>query len=133
MIVSSRARRICVCLFACALLACKVYDPKLAEPVNDSGATSSEAGPAKDACVPSIELCNAVDDDCDDTIDETAAAQLDCSTRVLHASSQCVDGVCVYLRECEDNYFNCDGRPENGCESSCPCSGCVDAGSDDAG
>jgi hypothetical protein len=135
MIVLRRARRICVCLFACALLACKVYDPDLSKPAtSDSGQTQIEAGHPKDACVPSTEICNGVDDDCDETIDETTAVLADCATHVLHASSQCVDGVCVYLRECETNYFNCDGRPENGCESGCPCTGCVDASAtDDAG
>lgn len=38
------------------------------------------------------------------------------------------------LRECNAGYYNCDGRPENGCEASCPCqTGCLDGAAEDAG
>jgi hypothetical protein len=98
-----------------------------------------DARPQEDAahCVPNTETCNGVDDDCDGDADEAAAVQQDCATRVLNANSICQGGKCVYLRECYAGYFNCDGRPENGCEANCPCAtGCVDgndSGSSDAG
>jgi hypothetical protein len=83
-------------------------------------------------CVPSIETCNGVDDDCDGDADEAASVQQDCAMRVMNANSVCQGGKCVYLRECYPGYFNCDGRPENGCEAKCPCAtGCVDG--DDSG
>jgi hypothetical protein len=135
MIVHRHARRACVCVFACALLACKIYNPSLItdRPATDSGPAPTEAGPQPDACTHGLEICNGVDDDCDGTSDESAAVMVDCATRVLHASSRCQEGLCVYLRECEVGYFNCDGQPENGCESNCPCTGCVEGGGDDAG
>jgi len=136
MIAFRRVRRTCSRLFACALLACQVYDPALVAPsANDASQTQADADPRMDSCRPAVEVCNRIDDDCDGTVDEEIATRQDCATRVLHATSMCVDGACVYLRTCDIGYFNCDGRPDNGCESSCPCTGCraADDAGDDAG
>lgn len=113
-------------LLACA--ACSVYDDDLtyANPVVDSG------GGGTDSCVASTEQCNGRDDDCDGDIDEEAAAELDCSARIQHQPSICHEGFCIRSGSCDEGFFNCDGRPENGCESDCPCEGCsdTDAGPD---
>jgi hypothetical protein len=112
------------------------------QPIHDSGTSLGDSGSRADAarpdssvsCVPSTEICNGLDDDCDGLIDEAAAVELDCSMRVLHAASVCQNGKCVYLRECNPGFYNCDGHPENGCETACPCAtGCEDSGADDAG
>jgi hypothetical protein len=109
-----------------------VYDTTL---VPNDGPALGDAGAV---CVASTELCNQRDDDCDGVVDEQAAAVLDCNSRIVHARTACQSGSCVWLRVCDAGYYNCDGRPENGCESSCPCAtGCVDAArpkaQDDAG
>ena len=119
--------------------ACQVYDPGLS--------SSSPSGFAPDAmmmlpdaskpdarvCVRANEICNGVDDDCDGMVDEMAAVQLDCESRVVHADTVCQSGYCLRI-SCLTGYYNCDGRPENGCESDCPCgSSCTDGGHDDAG
>lgn len=90
-------------------------------------AMSAGADGGLDACSPMLEVCNGRDDDCDGVIDEMAAAQLDCESKVVHAQTVCQSGYCLRIA-CLTGYYNCDGRPENGCESSCPCgSSCEDA------
>lgn len=96
--------------------ACSVYDSSLAYS-NDE--LSLDSGAA--ACEPQLEACNRVDDDCDGTVDEAEATALDCASRVLHSGSTCQSGFCVKIGDCDDGYFNCDGMPDNGCESACPC------------
>ena len=99
--------------------------------------STTDGGPGRDAtsCVPQPEVCNGRDDNCDGTADETSdSVQQDCASRVLHASSVCQSGRCVYLRTCDPGYYNCDGKPDNGCEAACPCqTGCVDGSAEDAG
>jgi hypothetical protein len=118
--------------------ACQVYDPELTSgpPSNftPDAMVLPDAG-KHDArvCTPAIEICNGADDDCDGVIDEMAATQLDCESRVVHADTVCQSGYCLRI-SCLTGYYNCDGRPENGCESACPCgSTCNDGGLDDAG
>jgi hypothetical protein len=111
--------------------ACSVYD--------SSGLTYSNGGmnmdmdssvAPGDACTPGQEVCNRKDDDCDGTVDEAEAVALDCASQVLHSGSTCQTGYCVKIGECEAGYYNCDGMPNNGCESTCPCGTDCD---DDAG
>ena len=130
------ARLIGIGGIACFSCACSVYDAGLVPvipPANDAS-TAKDAGHADaDMCVASVERCNMIDDDCDGQVDEAAAAQRDCESRVVHAQTTCQSGYCLRLA-CLTGYFNCDGRPENGCESNCPCgSSCSDGGSEDSG
>ncbi len=92
-------------------------------------------------CVPSAELCNGRDDDCDcpgDTngdgtvcgpddegVDEgfdrttVETCGLYCATCSFpHATPSCREGSCQ-LVGCEEGYFDLDGIPANGCEYSC--------------
>jgi hypothetical protein len=122
--------------------ACQVYDPHLTSGgtsgagsdamvmmLPDGGSTKTDAH----VCKPGgVELCNGSDDDCDGVIDEMAAVQLDCESRVVHAQTVCQSGYCLRI-SCLTGYFNCDGRPENGCESDCPCGASCTDGGDDAG
>jgi hypothetical protein len=140
--LSIPARRVCLGLVllawpACS--ACKVYDRGLVASVDIPAMTTPmpeasvpvEASPRVDSCVAAAESCNGADDDCDGKSDEAPEAESDCMTRVVHARSICQAGLCVFLRECDPGYFNCDGRPDNGCEASCPCAtGCPSVGDD---
>jgi hypothetical protein len=124
--------------------ACQVYDAGLSSRpaagdadamvmmLPEGGTTKTDAHTCK---VDGIEVCNGADDDCDGVIDEMAAVQVDCESRVVHAQTVCQSGYCLRI-SCLTGYYNCDGRPENGCEAACPCGASCgeDAGSDnDAG
>lgn len=79
-----------------------------------------DAGPS---CVPSAEVCNGEDDDCDGRVDEDFDLERDaqhcggcgnvCS--VANATASCEGGSCEIDR-CEGDFENCDGDPSNGCE-----------------
>lgn len=118
-------------LLAAAVLsgaACSVYDSEL--PYSNSAGDSS-VGVQHDACVATTEICNGKDDDCDGVSDEAEAAALDCASKLLHVDSICASKVCLKVGNCYEGFYNLDGMPDNGCESSCPSSGCDNA--DDAG
>jgi len=108
-----------------------VDDPDAAAPVDDSGTPDSGPG-----CVPEAEICNGVDDDCDGTADEAAAADANCESRIVNAVTFCDDGkgVCVPVK-CNAGFAQCDGDPGNGCEPECQCDGvgCIDPTDSDAG
>ena len=70
-------------------------------------------------CVPSAELCNGEDDDCDGVIDEDASET--CSTQ--HARERCVLGACELIA-CDYGYVDCDGDPDDGCERLITNAGC---------
>lgn len=140
-----RATWIALLTLSCA---CQVYDASLAPKIPSDASVETDAAPMMSAdaapifdarvCVAVQEICNKLDDDCDGMVDELAAAQRDCESRVVHAMTTCQSGFCLRLA-CHSGYYNCDGRPENGCETRCPCgTNCSDAsgndsGSDDAG
>ncbi|HMJ03130.1 MAG TPA: lectin-like protein, partial [Conexibacter sp.] len=58
------------------------------------------------------EQCNGVDDDCDGVADEVDA---DFACNVGHTTSLCSRGSCLVI-ECLDDYRDCDGNAQNGCE-----------------
>jgi hypothetical protein len=136
----------------CALLAsaCDAYDSSLLRapnpskpPAPDSGArppSDADAGEGEDAgaqpCVAkSAEICNGKDDDCDGKTDENTQAY--CESIILNAETQCAPvgdhAACVKLY-CHDGFFDCDGKPQNGCEKPfCACHDCTDAGRESDG
>lgn len=116
-------------LLAAAVLsgaACSVYDSPL--PYSNTGGDSSVP---RDACVAQTEICNGKDDDCDGVADEAEAATKDCMSRLLNTNSVCEGKYCLKVGPCHAGFYNCDGMPDNGCESACPCDGCDTQ--DDAG
>ena len=113
----------------------------------DAGDAST---PRPDGGCAARELCNGVDDDCDDKVDEDAdpaevninvtsnpnhcggcgqACELD------HAFNACVDGSCRIDRSqgasgCDIGYVDFDGLDENGCEYGCSVSASNDSDCD---
>jgi MYXO-CTERM domain-containing protein len=73
--------------------------------------------------VPGTEICNGVDDDCNDAIDETNCAETE------PADDQCIEGECLF--ECADTEFPCGAGQfcrtfdDDACENP-PCRFCVD-------
>jgi hypothetical protein len=119
---SRLASRACALGLLC-LGACQVYDD------TNLPAAGRNSGMPLDACAPELEVCNGKDDDCDGVVDERAATELDCQSRIVHANTVCQSPYCVRI-SCLSGYYTCDGLNENGCESHCPCSKpCLD-GSD---
>ena len=134
---------------ALSLSACTVYDSDLLDakmkpmpmPGKDAGTDASVPSDfdasGKDAarpdtsmsCPSDIELCNGVDDDCDDKVDEPVEAAADCASRRPHAIVSCLSGTC-FSSGCKPGFAELDGKPQNGCEA---CPGCDDAGVDDSG
>jgi hypothetical protein len=128
MVLYSRALLIAALLGGAA---CSVYDSSLTYSNGGSGpGTEPDSSVAGDACQPNAEVCNRVDDDCDGASDESEAVALDCAAKVLHSGSTCQTGFCVKIGDCDPGYHNCDGMPDNGCETTCPCGMDCD---DDAG
>lgn len=147
-----------VCVVAAlgaVLVACKRIDEGLLDPPRDAGGDAASDGAVtdagdgsveppdaasdasmNDACVPAVEACNNRDDDCDDVIDNGADQW--CEGVILNAEAACDlragEPVCFAVL-CHDNFWSCDGLPENGCEADyCDCHVCPDdAGMDDGG
>jgi hypothetical protein len=61
---------------------------------------------------PSPEICDGLDNNCDGVVDGGAAAS--CPPR-NHMTPACTGGECTYT--CNAGYGNCDGNPDNGCET----------------
>jgi hypothetical protein len=86
------------------------------------GDIGGEAGPA---CVPTKEICNLQDDDCDGVIDNVAPSDLasdpnNCGQCGLacsfpRAQATCVAGACA-IGTCNAGYVDLDKKPDNGCE-----------------
>jgi formylglycine-generating enzyme required for sulfatase activity len=96
-----------------------------------------DGGPIPDGGCVTTELCNGLDDDCDDKIDEGAdPAGIDLTSDPMHcggcgmacapphAFPACEDSVCKIDRTkgengCDIGYFDLDGDESNGCEYRC--------------
>lgn len=79
---------------------------------DDDGSCQITSGDAR--CFANcIEVCNAIDDDCDGETDEEEAAS---SCKLDHAQSECHTGECVIVR-CDPGFGDCDYRHDNGCET----------------
>ena len=141
----------CMGLLGChLLLGCKVYEEGLLSPPaggagGKAGGSAGSGGKPPMPCVPTEEICNNEDDDCNGTVDDEVPASADCSRR-YHAKVACGrGGFCLFVPAnpmCDPGYYHCDGLPETGCESTIPCicmnctgDGAVpdDGGADDAG
>lgn len=80
-----------------------------------------------DACVPSLEVCNGVDDDCDGLMDEGPASSL-CDSRPSSVVA-CTEGLCRY--SCSPGFLDCPGgTPEDGCETRIDADNCGSCGTD---
>jgi len=89
-----------------------------------------------EGCMPSAEVCNSQDDDCDGRSDEDFDTSTDplncgacgaaCDPAPAHGAAQCVAGACQPL--CDDGFDDCNGDPADGCEASLvdatSCGGC---------
>lgn len=71
------------------------------------------------ACIgsvgPSTEVCDGVDNDCDDVIDGPAASA-SCGTAPRTVSVECSGAQCV-VAQCSEGWANCDESFSTGCES----------------
>jgi len=79
---------------------------------DDDGSCYTTSGDAR-CSANCIELCNAIDDDCDGETDEEEAAS---SCQFDHAQSECHTGECVIV-SCDPGFGDCDDRSDNGCET----------------
>ncbi len=131
-----------VAAFAFALSGCKYAEFSLESPgvknIPDAE-VEPDVPPDADAdvvtCVPETEVCDGRDNDCNDIVDDYWAPvdqggqnhfmddPFNCGfcgniCNFVHAQALCVDGECV-MGPCHPTWYDFDGRPENGCESSC--------------
>lgn len=79
---------------------------------DSGGSIDSGRVDAVDGCLLEAEICNGVDDDCDDRIDENTDAQC----RAQNADGRCVAGSCDLA--CLAGFGDCDRIVANGCEQS---------------
>jgi hypothetical protein len=107
-------------------------------PLGGGGGASGDGGVRDGGCAVA-ELCNGLDDDCDDLVDEgadPAAVGIDVTTDLLHcggcgracslehAFNKCEDSACVIDRTqgedgCDVGYVDQDREQSNGCEYRC--------------
>ncbi|MCA9574539.1 MAG: hypothetical protein H6726_09865 [Sandaracinaceae bacterium] len=83
---------------------------------NGSGGTRCSSGPGGSNSQVQPEVCNGLDDDCANGIDNGAASVL-CPTSVSNTSSTVCNGVAgCAIMNCNPNFFDADGVYSNGCE-----------------
>ncbi|MEZ4399783.1 MAG: hypothetical protein R3B06_07175 [Kofleriaceae bacterium] len=88
----------------------------------DAAGPIDAAGPDASTCIPTTEVCNGVDDDCDGMADEDfdlTSAHDHCGAcgtvcADTNATNACVASVCVPA--CAAGARDCDSDPTNGCE-----------------
>lgn len=111
----------------CADRVCKIADCQ-------SGFVNAN-GVAADGCECAqsnggVEVCDGVDNDCNGKVDDVPGIESSndpthcgaCSANCLalsNATGSCVSGACV-IAACAFGHADVDGKPENGCELSCP-------------
>lgn len=83
------------------------------------------------ACVPSnggVEICDTLDNDCNGLVNDGTAPESCRAMGRANAVSTCTRSGACLLSTCDEGYFNCDGRPENGCEASAESVACGECG-----
>ncbi len=86
----------------------------------DAGICAETDGGTGEECPPGFGNCNIdPDDGCEvditTSLDHCGGCDMPC--RTPHGTPRCADGSCE-LVTCEDDFFDCDSDPRNGCETS---------------
>jgi hypothetical protein len=71
-----------------------------------------------DAKLPSLDVCDGVDNNCNTQIDEENEHLFDNCSNMANANLSCTNGACALI-DCKENYYNIDQDNSNGCEYSC--------------
>ncbi len=71
-----------------------------------------------DALNPSYDICDGVDNNCNEQIDEENEHLFDSCSNMVNAELSCENGQCKLI-SCNINYYNLDNDDSNGCEYSC--------------
>ncbi|MBN2724748.1 MAG: SUMF1/EgtB/PvdO family nonheme iron enzyme [Deltaproteobacteria bacterium] len=108
-----------------------IPDAQVTDDADADGSVDDDA----DACIPSEEICDGVDNDCNGIVDDFWASEdeggqnhfqddiFNCGScgnicAFNHAQASCVDGECV-MGDCDTNWYNFDNEDSTGCEASC--------------
>lgn len=101
-------------------------DSGVSDDGGDVGVLADAGGGVDAGCVPSVEVCDGDDDDCDGTIDDGDPVAL-CPAGVGVASVACVAGACEVM-SCNTGLGDCNGSAADGCENDLRslehCGGC---------
>lgn len=121
--LDSRTRSLRLAAF-CSLgliAGCKVFDASLV-PDGGEGSNADDSGTCS---LGAEELCNGIDDDCDDEIDEDTNLTIDvshcgaCGRACSFANSavgECADSICV--NACDNGWDDCNQDDADGCEAN---------------